>query len=105
MVYRVYQAVDLPLIGVGGIGTAEDALDFLMAGASAVQVGSANYASPGRRSTCCGGWSDAFAGEGPSPTSWGPPTRNPATSPHQQEAPPGNTKRGFARWSLCAGAA
>ena len=46
MVYRVYQAVDLPLIGVGGIGTAEDALDFLMAGASAVQVGSANYASP-----------------------------------------------------------
>lgn len=46
MVYRVYQAVELPLIGVGGIATAEDALDFLMAGASAVQVGSATYASP-----------------------------------------------------------
>ena len=46
MVYRVYEAVDLPLIGVGGIATVEDALDFLMAGACAVQVGSANYASP-----------------------------------------------------------
>ena len=46
MVYRVYQAVDLPLIGVGGIGTVEDALDFLMAGACAVQVGSASYADP-----------------------------------------------------------
>ena len=46
MVYRVYEAVGLPLIGVGGIGTVEDALDFLMAGACAVQVGSANYASP-----------------------------------------------------------
>ena len=46
MVYRVYEAVDLPLIGVGGIATAEDALDFLMAGACAVQVGSASYANP-----------------------------------------------------------
>ena len=46
MVYRAYQAVELPLIGVGGIGTADDALDFLMAGACAVQVGSANYANP-----------------------------------------------------------
>ena len=46
MVYKAYEAVDLPLIGVGGIGTADDALDFLMAGACAVQVGSANYANP-----------------------------------------------------------
>ncbi len=42
LVYRAAQVVDVPIVGVGGIFTAEDALQFLMAGATAVQVGSAN---------------------------------------------------------------
>ena len=42
LVYRASQAVDIPIIGVGGIFTAEDALEFIMAGSTAIQVGSAN---------------------------------------------------------------
>ena len=45
LVYRAAQVVDVPIVGVGGIFTAEEALQFLMAGATAVQVGSANLAS------------------------------------------------------------
>ena len=45
LVYRAAQVVDVPIVGVGGIFTAEDALQFLMAGATAVQVGSANLAN------------------------------------------------------------
>ena len=45
-VYRVSDAVSLPLIGAGGITTGEDALEFLLAGATAVQVGTANFADP-----------------------------------------------------------
>ena len=44
LVYRAVQVVDLPIIGVGGIFSAEDALQYLMAGATAVQIGSANLA-------------------------------------------------------------
>lgn len=44
LVYRAARAVDVPIIGVGGIFTAEDALEFMLAGATAVQVGSANLA-------------------------------------------------------------
>ena len=44
LVYRATQAVDIPVIGVGGIFTARDALEFILAGATAVQVGSANLA-------------------------------------------------------------
>ena len=44
LVYRAAQAVDVPIIGVGGVFTAEDALEFILAGATAVQVGSANLA-------------------------------------------------------------
>ena len=47
MVWQVSRAVDLPIIGIGGIGTATDALEFMLAGASAVQVGTANFISPG----------------------------------------------------------
>ena len=47
MVYEVYQQVNIPIIGMGGIGSLRDVLEFLMAGASAVQVGTANYAEPG----------------------------------------------------------
>jgi dihydroorotate dehydrogenase (NAD+) catalytic subunit len=39
-------AVPIPVIGIGGIMTAEDALEFLLAGARAVQVGTANYVRP-----------------------------------------------------------
>lgn len=46
MVYQVAQAVDLPIIGMGGIMNGEDALEFIMAGATAVSVGTANFANP-----------------------------------------------------------
>ena len=46
MVYQVANAVKLPIIGMGGIATAEDALEFIMAGATAVSVGTANFVNP-----------------------------------------------------------
>ncbi len=47
MVWEVAQAVDLPIIGMGGITSAADALQFIMAGATAVAVGTANFVEPG----------------------------------------------------------
>jgi dihydroorotate dehydrogenase (NAD+) catalytic subunit len=46
MVYQVARAVSVPVIGIGGITTAEDALEFMLAGATAVQVGTANFVNP-----------------------------------------------------------
>ncbi|MBA7651481.1 Dihydroorotate dehydrogenase B (NAD(+)), catalytic subunit [subsurface metagenome] len=46
MVYEVAGAVELPVIGCGGITTASDAIEFIIAGASAIQVGTANLANP-----------------------------------------------------------
>ena len=46
MVYEAAGAVDVPVIGCGGITTASDAIEFIMAGASAVQVGTASFANP-----------------------------------------------------------
>ena len=46
MVYECAQAVRIPIIGMGGIATAEDVLEFLIAGATAVQVGTANFVDP-----------------------------------------------------------
>ena len=46
MVWQVAQTVNVPVIGIGGIMTAEDALEFLIAGAVAVQVGTANFINP-----------------------------------------------------------
>lgn len=46
MVYKVAGIVDIPIIGCGGISCVEDAIEFLMAGASAVQIGTANLTSP-----------------------------------------------------------
>lgn len=46
MVYQTAQAVKIPVIGMGGIGTAEDAIEFLLAGASAVAVGAMNFVNP-----------------------------------------------------------
>ena len=46
MTYEVAQAVKIPVVGMGGITCAEDAIEFLMAGATAVQVGTANFTDP-----------------------------------------------------------
>jgi len=46
MVYETARAVKIPILGMGGIVTAEDAVEFLLAGATAVQVGTASYADP-----------------------------------------------------------
>lgn len=46
MVYQVANAVKIPVIGMGGIATAEDALEFILAGATAVSVGTANFFNP-----------------------------------------------------------
>ncbi|MCC8051944.1 MAG: dihydroorotate dehydrogenase [Clostridiales bacterium] len=46
MVYQTAQAVKLPIIGMGGISSAEDALEFILAGATAVAVGTANFRNP-----------------------------------------------------------
>jgi dihydroorotate dehydrogenase (NAD+) catalytic subunit len=47
MVYQAARAVKIPIIGIGGISSAEDALEFIIAGARAVQVGTANFYDPG----------------------------------------------------------
>ena len=46
MVWQVYEAVRIPIIGMGGVRTAEDVLELMLAGATAVQVGAANLVSP-----------------------------------------------------------
>ena len=46
MVYQAAQVVDIPILAMGGITTAEDAIEFIMAGASMVSVGTANFYNP-----------------------------------------------------------
>lgn len=46
MVYQVYEAVSIPIIGMGGVSSAEDVLEFMLAGATAVEVGAANLVNP-----------------------------------------------------------
>jgi dihydroorotate dehydrogenase (NAD+) catalytic subunit len=46
MVYQVYEAVNIPIIGMGGVSTAEDVLEMMMAGATAVEIGAANLVNP-----------------------------------------------------------
>ena len=46
MVWQVCRTVRIPVIGMGGIQTAEDALEFIMAGASGIAVGTANFRNP-----------------------------------------------------------
>ena len=46
MVYQVYDAVKIPIIGMGGVSTAEDVIEMMLAGATAVQVGAANLVNP-----------------------------------------------------------
>jgi dihydroorotate dehydrogenase (NAD+) catalytic subunit len=46
MIHEVYSKLDIPILGMGGIGTVEDVLEFLIAGASAISVGTANFYDP-----------------------------------------------------------
>lgn len=46
MVWQVAKAVKIPVVGLGGISTAEDAIEFLMAGATAIEIGTANFVDP-----------------------------------------------------------
>ena len=46
MVYQVYEAVKIPVVGMGGVSNAEDVLEMMMAGASAVEIGAANLTEP-----------------------------------------------------------
>ncbi len=46
MVWQTYHAVDVPILGMGGISSAEDAIEFMLAGATAVAVGTANFVNP-----------------------------------------------------------
>ena len=47
LVYAVAQAVRVPIVGIGGITGTDDALEFFLAGADAIQVGTANFVNPG----------------------------------------------------------
>ncbi len=64
LVYEVAQAVHIPVVGIGGIATAEDALEFLLAGATAVQVGTANFVRPRAALDVLEGIEAFLAGEG-----------------------------------------
>ena len=64
MVYECRQAVRIPVIGMGGIATAADVLEFMIAGASAVQVGTANFVDPFIWSKLLGGLTDYMARHG-----------------------------------------
>jgi len=61
MVYQVAKAVQVPIIGMGGISTWEDAAEFLLAGASAVAVGTANFTEPAVTMKICDGLNDYLA--------------------------------------------
>lgn len=61
LTWQVHQAVDLPLIGMGGIVSARDALEFILAGASAVQVGTANFIHPDAATRVLEGLEDYLA--------------------------------------------
>ncbi len=64
MVWQVAKAVKIPVIGMGGIMTAEDAVEFLLAGASAVAVGTANFVNPGTATEIAQGISDYLTKRG-----------------------------------------
>jgi dihydroorotate dehydrogenase (NAD+) catalytic subunit len=64
MVWQVAGAVSIPVIGIGGIGTAEDAIEFLLAGATAVQVGTANFYNPGASMQIVSGIEDYLRQQG-----------------------------------------
>ena len=64
LVHQVVQAVQIPVIGIGGISRAMDALEFLIVGAKAVQVGTANFVDPNAMATIIAGLEDFCREEG-----------------------------------------
>ena len=64
IVCQVAKAVDVPIIGVGGIQSLDDVMEFLVAGASAVQIGTASFYSPGLASRLPGELSNLLDSEG-----------------------------------------
>lgn len=46
MVYQVYEAVKIPIVGMGGVSSAQDVIEMMLAGAAAVEVGAANLVDP-----------------------------------------------------------
>lgn len=64
MVWECHQAVKLPILGMGGIRSIEDALEFIIAGASAVQVGTANFVDPFLWSSLVAGLDDYMTRHG-----------------------------------------
>ena len=46
MVYQVYEAVSIPIVGMGGVSSAEDVIEMMLAGATAVEIGAANLTDP-----------------------------------------------------------
>jgi dihydroorotate dehydrogenase (NAD+) catalytic subunit len=63
MVWECYEEVDIPIIGAGGISMAQDAIEFLLAGARAVQVGTATFREPRALEQVVAGLRDYMAGE------------------------------------------
>lgn len=63
MVWECYEAVDIPIIGAGGISTAQDAFEFLLAGAQAIQVGTATFREPRALEQVVAGLQDYLATE------------------------------------------
>lgn len=64
MVWQVAGAVHIPVIGIGGISTADDALEFLLAGATAIQVGTANFYDPSAAENIISGLQDYLVQQG-----------------------------------------
>jgi dihydroorotate dehydrogenase (NAD+) catalytic subunit len=64
LVWRLAGVVDVPLIGSGGIGLAEDVVEYLMAGATAVEIGTALYRAPGAATEIVGGLVEMMRGDG-----------------------------------------
>jgi dihydroorotate dehydrogenase (NAD+) catalytic subunit len=64
MVYQVAQAVDVPICGIGGIASLDDVMEFLVAGASAVQLGTVNFYNPAASMQVLDGLPDALAALG-----------------------------------------
>ena len=64
MVWQAAQAVSIPVIGIGGIATTEDAIEFLIAGATAIQVGTANFYQPQAAESIIDGLRSYLAAQG-----------------------------------------
>jgi dihydroorotate dehydrogenase (NAD+) catalytic subunit len=64
MVWQVARTVSIPVIGIGGITTSEDALEFIIAGATAIQVGTANFFQPGASEEIVAGLAAYLQGQG-----------------------------------------